>query len=324
MERRKIAEKLPPVHRLALGTMTFGKQVDERTAASMIDLCLERGINFIDTANMYVDGVSEEIVGRLLAGRRDKVVLATKVGNKMGDGPDDAGLSRGAILKQIDASLRRLQMDYVDLYYQHLPDRGTSLDETVAAMDEIMRQGKARAVGASNYSAWQTCRMRWLAEANGLAPVEVTQPMYNLLARGIEPEFLPMCGALGLATVIYNPLAGGLLTGKHSAEQPPASGTRFDGNAMYQNRYWHRQNFEAVAHLKAAADREGRSLISVSLSWLLHHTPIDCVILGASSREQLQANLDASEDGPCSQELLTACEEAWEMVRPISPRYLRD
>jgi aryl-alcohol dehydrogenase-like predicted oxidoreductase len=273
---------------------------------------------------MYVEGQSESILGRLLAGRRDKVVLATKVGNKMGDGPDDAGLSRGAILKQIDASLRRLKMDYVDVYYQHLPDRATPLDETVAAMDDLVRQGKARVVGASNYSAWQTCRLRWLAEAGGLAPVEVTQPMYNLLARGIEPEFLPMCRSLGLSTVIYNPLAGGLLTGKHSADQPAAAGTRFDGNTMYQNRYWHRQNFEAVAHLKTAADRDNRSLISVSLGWLLHHTPIDCVILGASSLAQLQANLDAAGEGPCSEPLLTACEEAWEMVRAISPRYLRD
>ena len=324
MERRTIAKNLPAVHRLVLGTMTFGKQVDEPTAASMIDLCLERGINFIDTANMYVDGESEAILGRLLSGRRDKVVLATKVGNKMGDGPNDAGLSRGAILKQIDASLRRLKTDYVDVYYQHLPDRGTPIDETVAAMNEVVRQGKARLVGASNYSAWQTCRMRWLAESSGLAPVEVTQPMYNLLARGIEPEFLPMCRALGLSTVVYNPLAGGLLTGKHSAETPPAMGTRFDGNTMYQNRYWHRQNFEAVAHLKQAADRDGRSLISVALGWLLHHTPIDCIILGASSVAQLQANLNAAEDGPCSEPLLAACAEVWEMVRPISPRYLRD
>lgn len=144
--------------------------------------------------------------------------------------------------------------------------------------------------------------------------------MYNLLARGIEPEYLPMCRALGVATVVYNPLAGGLLTGKHSAGRPPATGTRFDGNTMYQNRYWHPQNFEAVSRLQAAASEEGRSLISVALCWLLHYTAIDCVILGASSLEQLHENLEAAARGPCSEATRAACDEAWSSLRGISPR----
>lgn len=323
METRTLAGTKLSVSRLCLGTMTFGAQVDRRAAASMLDVCLERGINFVDTANAYNKGGSETIVGQVLRGRRDKVVLASKVGIRAGDEPHDIGLSRRTIQHQIEASLRRLQTDYLDLYYLHQPDESTPLEETLAAFDELVRQGKVRYVAASNYAAWQVCRMHWLAERSGLQPPAVTQPMYNLLARGIEQEFLPMCRALGVSTVAYNPLAGGLLTGKHRADKPPASGTRFDANPAYQGRYWHPENFEAVAHLKAAAQAEGRSLVSLALAWLLHHTPVDCVILGASTLDQLAANLAAAEQGPCSSETLAACDEAWRIVRGISPVYNR-
>lgn len=323
MEMRTLGQTNLNVSRIALGTMTFGKQVDERTAASMLDACLERGVNFIDTANVYNAGASEAIVGRLLRGRRDKVVLATKVGIKVGEQPQDVGLSRRAVHHQLEESLRRLQTDHIDVYYLHQPDPSTPLDETLAAVDELVRQGKIRAVGASNYAAWQVCRMRWLAQVKNLVPVAVTQPMYNLLARGIEPEFLPMCRALCVSTVVYNPLAGGLLTGKHAAGNPPTTGSRFDGNAVYQDRYWHPENFEAVARLTAAAREEGRSPASVALCWLLHHTPVDCVIVGASSLDQLTENLDAAEQGPCSAAILAACQEVWPIVRGISPIYHR-
>jgi len=324
METRILGQTALRVSRAVLGTMTFGKQVDERTASSMVDLCLERGINFIDTANVYTAGASETILGRILQGRREKVILATKVGNRVGDQPDEVGLSKQAIQRQIDASLRRLQTDYVDLYYLHQPDASTPLEETLTAVDQLVRAGKVRAVGASNYSAWQACRLRWIADASGYLPVTVMQPMYNLLARNIEAEFLPMCRALGLATVVYNPLAGGLLTGKHMAHQEPASGTRFDGNAVYRDRYWRSENFAAVDRLQTTARAENRSVISIALNWLLHHTPIDCVILGASSLDQLKANLDAAEQGPCSEEVLAACRDVWQSVRAISPIYHRD
>jgi aryl-alcohol dehydrogenase (NADP+) len=268
---------------------------------------------------VYNAGASEEIVGRVLRGRRDRVVLATKVGIRVGDTPQDAGLSRSTILHKIDQSLRRLKTYCVDLYYLHQPDPLTPLDETLSAVDDLVRSGKVRAVGASNFPAWQVCRMRWLAEVRGSVPVTVTQPMYNLLARSIEPEFLPMCRALSLSTVVYNPLAGGLLTGKHAAGEPPAAGTRFDGNTTYQERYWHPENFRAVNRLNAAAQEEGRSLLSLALCWLLCHTPIDCVILGASSLRQLTENLEAASQGRCSAATLSLCEEIWPTIRGISP-----
>jgi aryl-alcohol dehydrogenase-like predicted oxidoreductase len=323
METRPLGQTPLNVSRIALGTMTFGKQVDERVAASMIDACLERGVNFIDTANVYNAGASEAMLGRLLRGRRDKVVLATKVGIKVGEQPHDVGLSRRAIHHQIEESLRRLQTDYVDVYYLHQPDAATLLEETLAAVDELVRQGKVRTVGASNYAAWQVCRMRWLADANEYQPLALTQPMYNLLARGIEPEFLPMCRALNVSTIVYNPMAGGLLTGKHAADKAPPAGTRFDGNAVYQDRYWHRENFEAVSRLSAAARDEGRSLVSLALCWLLYHTPVDCIIVGASSLDQLTENVDAAEQGPCSTATIAVCSDIWPIVRGISPVHHR-
>ena len=323
MDTFSLAPDIAPVSRLVLGTMTFGKQVDEPTAVSMVDLCLDRGVNFIDTANAYNAGASEEMLGRVLRGRRDRVVLATKVGIKVGDGPEQVGLSRQTIHAQVEHSLRRLQTDFVDVYYLHQPDPLTPLEESLTALAELVRQGKVRQVGASNYAAWQVARMRAIAESAGLQPISVVQPMYNLLARRIEPELLPACREFKLRTVAYNPLAGGLLTGKHAAQQPPASGTRFDGNAAYQERYWNAENFAAVERLAAAAQAEHRSLVSLALCWLLHHTAVDGVILGASSLAQLTDNLAAAEQGPCSPQTLAICESAWRAVQGVAPLYHR-
>jgi aryl-alcohol dehydrogenase-like predicted oxidoreductase len=303
--------------------MGFGKQVDEATAASMVDLALDRGINFIDTANVYNRGASEEILGHILGRRRDQIVLATKVGIRVGDWPADAGLSAAAIRNHIDQSLSRLRTDYVDLYYLHQPDPTVPLEESLSAMDQLVRAGKVRHVAASNYAAWQVCHMRGLAQSNGWANVVVTQPMYNLLARAIEAEFLPMCRALGVFTAAYNPLAGGFLTGKHKAEKPPEAGTRFDNNQAYQDRYWRAANFDAVARLQAAAGADGRSLISLALGWMLHHTSIDSVILGASNLDQLRTNIDSAADGPCSTATLEVCDSVWTSVRGSAPAYFR-
>ncbi len=206
--------------RVWLGTMTFGAQVDAAAAASMVDYCLERGFNFIDTANAYNAGESESIVGKLLQGRRDQVVVATKVGLPMGNDPNDRGLSRAAINKAIEDSLRRLRTDYVDLYYLHQPDYSVPIEESLESMQRLVEAGKVRAVGASNYASWQVCQMLCLAKQNGWTPISAVQPMYNLLARGIEQEFLPMSREFALAVIAYNPLAGGLLTGKHQPEAP--------------------------------------------------------------------------------------------------------
>lgn len=302
--------------------MTFGSQVGDTDAQTMIDLCMDRGINFFDTSNNYNHGRSEQMLGRALRDRRDQVVLASKVFNRMGDGPQQRGLSRPAIVRAVEASLRRLQTDYLDIYYLHAPDYETPMEETMAAMNQLVQEGKIRFIGASNYASWQLCRLHWIADRQGTATVEISQPMYNLLARGIEQEFLPACAALGVSTVVYNPLAGGLLTGKHR-RQAPARGTRFHQNEYYQQRYWHDANFDAVDVLAQVARRNNRSLVSVALNWLLHHTPTDCVILGASCVDQMRQNIDALDEGPLPPEVIAACDQVWGTLRGITPKYNR-
>jgi aryl-alcohol dehydrogenase-like predicted oxidoreductase len=302
--------------------MTFGSQVDEAAASRIVDRCLDLGVNFFDTANVYNGGASEVIVGKTLTGRRQKIVLASKVRGKMGEGPDQSGLSRAAIERAIDDSLRRLQTDYLDLYYLHQPDYAVPIDESLEAMERLVKAGKVRYPASSNYSGWQVCQMQWMAEKNGYKRATITQPMYNLLARGIEQEYLPMANEFGISTVVYNPLAGGMLTGKQKREAP-LKGTRFDGNQMYLGRYWHEEDFDAVGELLDVASKVGRSPVSLALNWLLHHTPIDCVILGASKLEQLEENLKAMDDGPLTAETVSACDQVWAKIRGVSPQYNR-
>jgi len=304
------------VSRLCFGTMTFGGQTDEQASVHMVERCLDAGINFFDTANVYTGGTSETFLGRALKGRRHRVILASKVSNKVGDAPDQRGLSRPAIRRAIDESLTRLETDYLDLYYMHLPDYSTRIEESLAAMAELVQEGKVRHIAQSNYAAWQVTQMQ------GIVPVLVSQPMYNLLARGIEQEFLPMSKEFGIANVVYNPLAGGLLTGKHSAEEP-IRGSRFDKNKMYLDRYWHADDFSAVEAVRGISKQSGRSMVSLALCWLLHHTAIECVILGASKPEQLDQNLAAAGEGPLDGETLAALDKVWERLRGVTPKYNR-
>jgi aryl-alcohol dehydrogenase-like predicted oxidoreductase len=310
------------VSRACFGTMTFGSQADESAALRMVDSALDYGVNFLDTANVYNKGVSETIVGKALKGRRDKFVLASKVHGKMGDAPDESGLSRAAIHKGIEDSLRRLGTDYVDIYYLHQPDYDVRIEESLAAMDELVRAGKVRYAACSNYAAWQMTQILAIAEKRGYKPATITQPMYNLLARGLEPEYAPMCKEFGVSMVVYNPLAGGLLTGKQTREAPLA-GTRFDKNQMYLNRYWYDTYFDAVQELTVIARNAGRSLVSLALNWLLHHTATDCVILGASRIEQLEENLKAFDDGALPAETVAACDSVWARLRGVTPQYNR-
>mgnify|MGYP001617614889 CR=1 FL=1 len=322
METRRLQHTNLTVSRVCLGTMTFGGQTDEATALAMVGACLDRGVNFFDTANGYQTGVSETIVGKALKGRRDRVVLASKCAAKTGPAPDQAGLSRAAILRAAEDSLQRLQTDYLDLYYLHWPDYSVPLEESLAAMDELVRAGKVRHVAASNFASWQICRMHWLAETRQLPRVSVTQSMYNVLARGIEQEFLPMCQQLGVSTIVYNPLAGGLLTGKQKFAAP-LPGTRFDKNQMYLDRYWHEANFAALQELNAIAAAANRSLVSLALNWLWHHTPVDSVILGASKLAHLQENLRSLDEGPLSAGTVAGLDRVWTRLRGPSPKYNR-
>jgi 1-deoxyxylulose-5-phosphate synthase len=310
------------VSRLCFGSMTFGKPVDQRTATRMVGKCLDEGINFFDTANVYQNGTAEAILGEAIRGKREKLILATKVGGLMSERPNESRLSKQAILRAIDESLVRLQTDYVDVYFLHQPDHAVPIEETLCVVEELVSQGKVRYLATSNYAAWQVCEMLGIAKKQGYVPAYVSQPMYNLLARGIEQEYLPMAKKYHVSIVAYNPLAGGMLTGKHSETVIPP-GTRFDKNRMYQERYWHTQNFAAVEKLKKSAEQAGRSLVSIAFNWLLHHTATDCVILGASRFEQLEQNLIACKDGPLPEEVLRDCDDVWAQLQSPVPTYNR-
>jgi aryl-alcohol dehydrogenase-like predicted oxidoreductase len=298
--------------------MTFGKPVDQNEATRMVNACLDADINFFDTANVYQMGVAETMLGHALKGRRDKVVLASKVRGKMGDGVEQSGLSKKAIFRAIDESLHRLQTDYLDLYFLHQPDYNVAIEETLEAMEQLVQQGKIRYPATSNHASWQVVEILNLQKLKGYTPAATTQPMYNLLARGIEQEFLPMARTFNVSILAYNPLGAGLLTGKHRESQIPHGG-RFDKNPMYQERYWHRQIFDAVEQLKTLAARAKRSPISLAFAWLLHHTATDAVILGASNFEQLKQNLAASQEGPLPDDIVRDCDEVWRNLRgPIA------
>lgn len=322
METRTLGNTNLTVSRACFGTMTFGGQVDEAAAGRIVDLCLDRGINFFDTANSYTGGKSETILGGILKGRRDRVVLASKVGVKTGEPAGVSPLSRKSITENLDNSLRRLQTDYLDLYYLHMPDYETRIDESLAAMDDAVRAGKVRHPAISNFAAWQYTQALWISEKEGYRAAHVSQPMYNLLARGIEQEYLPFCKEFGIATVVYNPLAGGLLTGKQTRERP-AVGTRFDNNQMYLDRYWHPAYFDAVDRLQEIAAGAERSMIDLALNWLLFHTPADCVILGASKIEQLEQCLDVFGRAALDAETITAVDQVWRDLRGVTPKYNR-
>jgi aryl-alcohol dehydrogenase-like predicted oxidoreductase len=323
MEYRTLAGTDLKVSRACLGAMTFGSQVDETAARNMVDRCLEAGVNFFDTANSYNKGRAEEILGEIFKGRRSRAILASKVFYKTGEGPDESGLSRAAINKAIDASLSRLKTDYLDICYLHQPDYKTPIEETLEAVNRLVEKGKVRYPATSNHGAWKICRILWLCEKQGWRPPLISQPMYNLLARGIEQEYLPFTREFGISSIVYNPLAGGLLTGKQRRETGPLSGTRFDGNQLYLDRYWHEANFEAVAELAGIAADAGRTLVELALTWVLQQPGIDAAIFGVSRLEQLEENLRAVEGKPLDQPALDACDRVWARLHGVTPKYNR-
>ncbi|MFM6114240.1 MAG: aldo/keto reductase [Sphaerospermopsis kisseleviana] len=293
------------VSRLVLGTMTFGLQTDEETSIKILDTAAEGGINFLDTADVYplggglpTAGRTEEIIGRWLKGKREHFIVATKAVGKVGPAPWDQGSSRKHILDAIDVSLRRLGTDYVDLYQLHSDDASTPLDETLEALDTIVRAGKVRYIGVSNYLAYRLARALGRADVRNLTRFVSIQPRYNLLFREIERELLPLAQEEGLGVIPYNPLAGGLLTGKHKLAEGPTTGTRFTLGAAaerYQERYWHDREFNTVEELRTVADLAGLSLTTLSLAWVLANPIITAPIIGASRPEQLIDSLKAVE-----------------------------
>jgi aryl-alcohol dehydrogenase-like predicted oxidoreductase len=285
--------------------MTFGLQRDEATAVAILERAADGGIDFIDTSDAYplggdlsTRGITEEILGRWLRGRRDRFVVATKCFVPTGPAPFDAGNSRKHIMAAVEASLRRLQTDYIDLYQLHGYDRETPIDETLSALDDLVHQGKVRYIGCSNFLTYQLVRAIGRSETLGLARLDSVQPRYNLLFRQIEREMLPFCGEEGVGVIPYNPIAGGLLSGKHSATEPPPEGGRFTlGTAgkMYQERYWHDREFATVETLGELAKAARVSLVTLSVAWVLANPAVTAAIIGASSPEQLDDSLAAAE-----------------------------
>jgi aryl-alcohol dehydrogenase (NADP+) len=306
------------VSRICMGTMTFGQQASEAESIRMAGMALDAGINFFDTADIYNSGMSEQILGKALRARRGEVVIATKGGNPMGSGPNERGLSRRYILRAAEASLERLNTEYIDVYMLHQPDQKTPLEESLSALDQLVRSGKVRYIGVSNFAAWQVCSGLWIGDRRGFIPITFVQAMYNLLARRVEEELLPFCRHYGLGLVAYNPLAGGLLTGKYKKGEQPRAGTRFGLKENYRNRYWHDRLFDAVEGLRRIGDGAGLSLLDLSFRWLLTQPDLTCLILGASSTDQLRANLAACTGGlPVA--VLQSCDEIWQELRGAAP-----
>ena len=304
------------------GTMTFGVQTDEAEARAMVEVCREAGTTMFDTANMYGEGRSEEILGRAVAPFRDEVLIASKVGNRH-DLPRTGQIAPRAIREEVELSLRRLGTDRIDLYYLHRPDRGTPVEASLAVFQELIEEGKILAIGQSNYAAWQVMEMIHIAEREGWTTVTHGQPLYNLVTRGIEDEYVEFSERYGITNIVFSPLAAGLLTGKHQRERGPEPGTRFDLRPNYVDRYWTDRHFAAVDQLTAIAADTGMSLIELSLRWLQAQPHVGAVALGASKLDYLESNLRALRGPAPDEETCRRVDEVWDGLRSVAPRYNR-
>lgn len=295
MELRPLGRTGVLVSELGLGTMTFGNEADEKTSKRIVDRFLDAGGNFVDTANVYSAGGSEEIVGRAIKHRRDEIVLATKVRFRMGDGPNDVGLSRRHIRTAVEDSLRRLGVDTIDLYQVHCWDPRTPLEETIATLDDLVHEGKVVSIGASNFAAWHLMKALGIAALHNWTPFASLQPEYSLVTRDIERELLPLCIAEGLAVLPWSPLAGGALTGKYTKDAALPAGTR-GGDTENEITFTYRLNDRAWNTIDAVtkvAAETGRSAAQVALNWVLTRPGVTAPIIGARNLEQLEDNLDA-------------------------------
>ena len=291
------------VSRLCLGTMTFGYQCDEATSFAILDRASEKGITFLDSSDVYPlggglerAGRTEEIIGKWIRGKRHDWVIATKCFGATGPQPFHAGNNRRHIFDAIDASLRRLGTDYIDLYQLHGYDPEVTTDETLGALDAIVRAGKVRYIGCSNYLAYQLARAIGRSDARGFTRFVSVQPRYNLLFREFERELFPLCLEEGIGVIPYNPIAGGLLTGKHDRTKPPSRDKiSFGGRVsqLYQDRYWKEKIFDAVDALKRVADEAGMSLTTMAVAWVLAQPWVTSPIIGASRPDQLDATVAA-------------------------------
>jgi len=278
------------VSRIGLGTNNFGGQISEEDSIKIVRKALDLGINLIDTADVYTKGKSEAIIGKAVQGYRDQVVIASKVGMNMGTGPNDGGLSRKHIMRQIRRSLESLGTDHIDIYYLHCFDPETPLEETLTTLDGLVRQGMVRYVACSNFEAWQIAEANEVCSLHDLDRFVAVQPPYNLLQRNIEKDLLPYCQREKLGVITYTPLMGGLLTGKYMKDKSPQPGTR----ASYNTNYWNRVNkteyFDYLDEIQKVAQEMNVSMSQLAVAWILRNPVVTAPLIGASSTEQVEEN----------------------------------
>lgn len=294
MEFRRLGRSGLKVSEICLGTMTFGHGTDTAEAERMVGAALDAGVMFFDTADGYSDGESEVMLGRALGARRREAVIATKVFNAMGPGPNDSGMSRVHIMNAVEDSLRRLGTDYIDLYYIHHVDVQTPLEEMLRAFDDLVRQGKIRYTGCSNYEAWRLMEALWISDSKGLARFEAYQPQYSLVVRDIEEELVPACALKGLGMVVWSPLAGGYLSGKYQPGERTVAGSRSAENWAFPTRFFHPHHEAILAELLAVAREMGRSPAQVAVRWVLEQPQVASAIVGARTAEQFSDTLAAA------------------------------
>ena len=279
------------VSKIALGCMSLGREADEEESIRMVNIALDNGINFFDTANSYSNGRSEEILGKGLQGKRGHVVIATKVFSPVGDGPNDRGCSRYHIVRSVEESLRRLKTDRIDLYQVHRFDPETPLEESLRALDDLVRSGKVLYMGCSNFTFQQLVNALKISKSLGLHSFISLQPMYNILKVESEADLFPLCLKEGIGVIPYNPLAGGFLTGKYQPNRIPSVGTRLGDQTIYQERYLSEENFRRTSLFVEIAKRRGLNPIALALAWVASHPAVTSPIIGARNEKQLSETL---------------------------------
>ncbi|HEY3694419.1 aldo/keto reductase [Phenylobacterium sp.] len=296
MEQRNIGKSGLRVSLIGLGGNNFGGVLDLEASRAIVDTALDLGVNFIDTSNTYgaPKGASEEVLGQLLASRRHDVVIATKCGKALDESGRLKGGSRRTIMTAVEESLRRLRTDYIDLYYMHDPDPATPIDESLRALDDLVKQGKVRYIGCSNFAGWQVMDASWTAKVAGLNGFIVCQSEYNLLARAVEQELVPALASHGLGLIPYFPLASGLLTGKYRRDSMP-DGARLTEQAWFANYQLSDENWRKVEALSVFCTGAGRSMTELALSWLAHRPTVASIIAGATTTGQLRQNIAATQ-----------------------------
>lgn len=292
MEYRNLGRTGLKVSEICLGTMTFGLYTDEAEADRMLGLTIDAGVNFIDTANAYIGGKSETILGNTLGNRRDNLILATKFFNPMGPGPNDSGWSRSHLMKSVEASLKRLKTDYIDIFYIHHVDVQTPIEETLRALNDLVSQGKIRYLACSNFEAWRLMDALWISDHHDWSRIECYQPQYSLLVRDIEDELIPLCQNKGVGAVVWAPLAGGYLTGKYRpGSSKSLEGTRSADGWCFPDPFYAENAEDILTTLLAVAEETGRSPAQLALRWVIQQPGITSAIVGARNCEQLKDNL---------------------------------